>query len=179
MGDRWRFSKKKNIKEILHIFDPDRKPPINDILKFFGYEGATSLVTDSSRASQLNPAATPSFSQPIYTGNPDNGGLASDDLANGGVDTHTSIQNSAVQLFPHVTSEMWNPVMSEFDADYLNYNITVPDYTLGSAAVLPQGSNSLSALTALSAKDSSPLYEDEEDFAEVGYDEFGMDFLFQ
>lgn len=171
MGDRWRSSRKKNVKEILHIFDPDQKPPINNILQFFGYGPATSLMTDTATASQLSLATGPSLSRSIYPGNTHNGTPHStsdhEDLGDAsGADARTP--TGPVQLFPTATNGMWNPVTLEFDSDdYLNY-ITEPDYPLlGSAAVLvPHGSNSSSAPTALSAMDISPPNDYAEHFGE-------------
>jgi hypothetical protein len=177
IGDRWRSSRKKSFKEILRIFDPDQKPPINDILEFFGYELATSLMTDNAAASQLHPATGPSFAQPISHVNPHNGGWYSNSEYEG-LGHAGAIPNGPP--FPSATGGMCNSVISEFDiTDSLNYNftITTPDYAPeGPTNALSHGSNSLFSPTALSGIDSLPPHEDEEDAAEDDYDsdEFGM-----
>jgi len=186
IGDRWRSGRKKSFKEILRIFDPDRKPPINDILEFFGYKLATSFMTDNAPASHLHPATVPSFAQPISPGNPHNfGGWHSNSQHEGlghagGVETHNDIPNGPVQPFPSVTGGMCNSIISEFDiADSLSYNftITTPEDPLEDPTnALSHGSNSLFSPTALGGMDSHPPHEDEEDPAEDDYDsdEFGM-----
>jgi hypothetical protein len=182
IGDRWHSSRKKSFNEILRIFDPDQKPPINDILEFFGYGLATSLMTDNAAASQLHPATGPSFAQPISPGNPHNGGWYSNSEYEGvghagGVDSHIAIPNGPIQPFPSVTGEMCNSVISEFDSLNYNFTITAPDYAPESPTnALSHGSNSFFSPTALSGIDSLPPHEDEEDAAEDDYDsdEFGM-----